>query len=118
MSDPYGDAEASRYDNPVASRKWLLELLEQAGRPLDYEEMASLTQTIESIARDCLPDCLRCVVTVKSLPIGSDVMCWWTALGWCLAASSLIGMGLDFLNRMTMGIGSIYMIGRCEGISW
>ena len=47
MSDPYGDAEASRYDNPVASRKWLLELLEQAGRPLDYEEMASLTQTIE-----------------------------------------------------------------------
>ncbi len=48
MSDPYGDAEASRYDNPVASRKWLLELLEQAGRPLDYEEMASLTQTIES----------------------------------------------------------------------
>jgi len=48
MSDPYGDAEASRYDNPVASRKWLLELLEEAGRPLDYEEMASLTQTIES----------------------------------------------------------------------
>ena len=48
MSDPYGDAEASRYDNPVASRRWLLELLEQAGRPLDYEEMASLTQTIES----------------------------------------------------------------------
>ncbi|MGB0225922.1 MAG: ribonuclease R, partial [Litorivicinaceae bacterium] len=32
----------------VASRKWLLELLEEAGRPLDYEEMASLTQTIES----------------------------------------------------------------------
>ncbi|MEC9077004.1 MAG: ribonuclease R [Pseudomonadota bacterium] len=48
MSDPYGDAEASRYDNPVASRKWLLELLEEAGRPLDYDEMASLTQTVES----------------------------------------------------------------------
>ena len=48
MSDPYGDAEASRYDNPVASRKWLLELLEEAGRPLDCEEMVSLSQTIES----------------------------------------------------------------------
>ena len=47
MSDPYGDAEASRYDNPIASRKWLLELLEEAGRPLDYDELAALTQTIE-----------------------------------------------------------------------
>ena len=48
MSDPYGDAEASRYENPVASRKWLLELLEEAGRPLDYEEFAVLTKTIEA----------------------------------------------------------------------
>jgi ribonuclease R len=48
MSDPYGDAEASRYENPVASRKWLLELLEEAGRPLDYEELAVLTKTIEA----------------------------------------------------------------------
>ena len=47
MSDPYGDAEASRYDNPVASRKWILELLEEMGRPLDYEELATLTKTEE-----------------------------------------------------------------------
>ena len=46
MSDPYGDAEASRYENPVASRKWLLELLEEAGRPLVYEELAVLTKNI------------------------------------------------------------------------
>ena len=36
---PYGDAEAARYDNPVASRRWILELLEEIGRPLDYEEI-------------------------------------------------------------------------------
>ena len=47
MSDPYGDAEAARYDNPVASRRWILELLEEIGRPLDYEEIAVLTNTDE-----------------------------------------------------------------------
>ena len=47
MSDPYGDAEAARYDNPVASRRWILELLEATGRPIDYEELVALTQTEE-----------------------------------------------------------------------
>lgn len=48
MSDPYGDAEASRYESPVASRQWLMQLLEEAGRPLEFEELVTLTQTIES----------------------------------------------------------------------
>jgi len=48
MSDPYGDAEASRYESPVASRQWLMELLEEAGRPLEYEELVVLTQTIDA----------------------------------------------------------------------
>ena len=48
MTDPYGDAEASRYESPVASRKWLMELLEQAGQPIDYEELINLTQTIDA----------------------------------------------------------------------
>ncbi len=48
MTDPYGDAEASRYESPVASRKWLMELLDQAGQPIDYEELVKLTQTIDA----------------------------------------------------------------------
>ena len=48
MTDPYGDTEASRYSNPVASRKWLLELLEGAGRPIDHEELVTLTETIDT----------------------------------------------------------------------
>ena len=53
MSDPYAASEASRYDHPVASRKWLMELLEQAGRPLDYDELVWMTNTIED-NRDAL----------------------------------------------------------------
>ena len=48
MTDPYGDTEASRYSNPVASRKWLLELLEGAGRPIDHEELVNLTETLDT----------------------------------------------------------------------
>ncbi len=48
MTDPYGDAEACRYNNPVASRQWLLELLENAGRPIDYEELFNLTKTLDT----------------------------------------------------------------------
>lgn len=53
MSDPYAASEASRYDHPVASRKWLMELLEEAGRPLDYDELVWITNTIED-NRDAL----------------------------------------------------------------
>ena len=115
MSDPYGDAEASRYDNPVASRRWLLELLEEAGRSprLRRDGVAYSDHRVESRGLVCL-DCRRCVVTVRSLQIGLDVMCWWIVLDWCLAALPLIAMGLDFLSRMTMGIRSICMIGKCE----
>ncbi len=45
MSDPYGDAEASRYESPVASRQWLMELLDEAGRPLEFDELVALTKT-------------------------------------------------------------------------
>ncbi len=53
MSDPYAASEASRYEHPVASRKWLMELLEEAGRPLDYDELVWMTNTIED-NRDAL----------------------------------------------------------------
>jgi ribonuclease R len=53
MSDPYAASEATRYDNPVASRKWLMELLEDAGRPLDYDELVWMTQTTDD-NRDAL----------------------------------------------------------------
>ena len=47
MSDPYGDAESSRYESPVASRRWLIELLEKAGRPVEFEELLLLTGTLD-----------------------------------------------------------------------
>lgn len=53
MSDPYAASEASRYEHPVASRKWLMELLEEAGRPLDYDELVWMTETIDE-NRDAL----------------------------------------------------------------
>ncbi len=53
MSDPYAASEASRYEHPVASRKWLMELLEEAGRPLDYDELVWMTNTVED-NRDAL----------------------------------------------------------------
>ena len=65
MSDPYGDAEAARYDNPVASRRWILELLEETGRPLDYEELVALTKTEEINRRDWSRGYQRCVVMVR-----------------------------------------------------
>ncbi len=38
--DPYARREAAKYDSPIASRELILELLEQAGRPLSRKQIA------------------------------------------------------------------------------
>ncbi|AHE97488.1 ribonuclease R [Thioalkalivibrio paradoxus] len=38
--DPYFEREAQKYDNPIASRELILELLVDAGNPLGFDEIA------------------------------------------------------------------------------
>ncbi len=45
MSDPFGETGASQSSRPVASRKWLMEILLDAGVPLDFDELCCLTET-------------------------------------------------------------------------
>jgi len=40
-ADPYAAREAQKYDNPIPSREFILELLEKEGRPLSREDIAS-----------------------------------------------------------------------------
>lgn len=45
MKDPYGEQEVSRYNVPVASRQWLMDLLESHGQPLTLDALVELTGT-------------------------------------------------------------------------
>ena len=38
--DPHADREAGRYENPIASREFIMEHLEQAGMPLKFTQLA------------------------------------------------------------------------------
>ncbi len=38
--DPYAQREAEKYDNPIASRECILQLIEKTGKPLDRKEIA------------------------------------------------------------------------------
>ncbi|AWL10897.1 Ribonuclease [Saliniradius amylolyticus] len=42
-NDPYRKREQQKYDNPVASREYLLQLLKDAGKPLSMLELCELT---------------------------------------------------------------------------
>jgi ribonuclease R len=42
--DPYAEREARKYDNPIASREYILGLLEQTGIPMRLEEIAQALQ--------------------------------------------------------------------------
>jgi len=40
--DPFSEREAGKYDNPIASREFILEKLEEAGTPLELDELFML----------------------------------------------------------------------------
>jgi ribonuclease R len=40
-ADPYAAREAQKYDNPIPSREFILQLLEKEGRPLSREDIAT-----------------------------------------------------------------------------
>ena len=76
--------------------------------------MASLTQTIESNREGLFA---RLSAMCRDGQIITDRIGRYVLVDRAgLVSGRVIAhrMGLDFLNRMTMGIGSIYMIGRCE----
>lgn len=63
-SDPYAAREANKYDNPIPSREYILELLEQASGPLnrnqlnralqlsDYDQVEALRRRLRAMERD------------------------------------------------------------------
>jgi ribonuclease R len=57
--DPYAEREALKYENPIASREYILKLLEQMGVPLRLEEIASHLQIKDETRRTALHRRLR-----------------------------------------------------------
>jgi len=39
-TDPYADREARKYDKPIASREYILQLLSEAGEPMTWQQIA------------------------------------------------------------------------------
>lgn len=64
LQDPYAEREAQKYENPIPSRELILELLEEAGEPLSWQEVAehlglgdpesqeALTRRLRAMERD------------------------------------------------------------------
>jgi ribonuclease R len=40
-ADPYADREARKYDKPIASREYILQLLTEAGEPMTWQEISA-----------------------------------------------------------------------------
>ena len=57
--DPYAEREALKYENPIASREYILKLLEQTGVPLRLEVIASHLQIKDETRRTALHRRLR-----------------------------------------------------------
>ena len=45
--DPHADREAENYENPVPSRELILEVLNDHGKPMEFEQIASLLEVDE-----------------------------------------------------------------------
>lgn len=57
--DPHAAREAARYEQPIASRELILSLLEEAEKPLRFEEIADRLQIGEAVGLDALRKRLR-----------------------------------------------------------
>lgn len=58
-SDPYAAREAQKYENPIPSREYILQLLEDAGRPQSREAIADLLGLRDDAAQEALRRRLR-----------------------------------------------------------
>ncbi len=52
--DPFAAREAKRYDNPIPSREFLLQVFTEAGRPLRFDELAGALGLKDRESRDAL----------------------------------------------------------------
>lgn len=59
-NDPYAEREARKYDSPVASREWLLELLEKG--PLGYDDLCVAADATDENQREGIRRRLRAMV--------------------------------------------------------
>jgi len=57
--DPHHNEEARRYENPIASREFILQCLDRAGVPLDLDELAGRLDLQEPDRREALRRRLR-----------------------------------------------------------
>jgi len=57
--DPHAERESLKYDNPIASREFILEFLESAGVPLKLDAIASHFKLTDDIGRTALHRRLR-----------------------------------------------------------
>ncbi|NVK21230.1 MAG: ribonuclease R [Kangiellaceae bacterium] len=46
-NDPQANLESQRYENPIASRQFILQTLEQAGQPVSFEQLAETFEIAE-----------------------------------------------------------------------
>ncbi|WP_251358120.1 ribonuclease R [Kangiella sp. TOML190] len=46
--DPQAELEAKRYQNPIASRQYILQVLEDNGKPASFEKLCELLKLVES----------------------------------------------------------------------
>src|SRR5690606_36934938 len=60
--DPYAEREAARYDQPIASREMILQLLVTSDGPLDGEALAGKLELTEPERLDALTARLRAMV--------------------------------------------------------
>ena len=68
MSDPYLQREKMRYENPIASREFILALLEKSKKPLRFGQIAKKLHVIES-QYDALKKRLTAMVRDKQIAL-------------------------------------------------
>jgi len=57
--DPFAEREAQKYENPIASREFILDMLEKAGVPMRLEEIASILKLTDDTQKHALHRRLR-----------------------------------------------------------
>jgi len=57
--DPFQEREAQKYENPIPSREFIMQLLEEQGVPLDHEQIAQALALHDPVQLDALARRLR-----------------------------------------------------------
>ncbi|GJM07003.1 MAG: ribonuclease R [marine bacterium B5-7] len=52
--DPNADKEATRYENPIASREWIMKVLEERGKPASHDQLCGLLKVDDTVQQEAL----------------------------------------------------------------